>query len=119
MPLHPEVNIGDILTDRGDGCFFVGKAKIMSSESIDDYPCLFKKLEWWQEREIKDLPDYVRWINGDVSKVLAWEYHHFFGLRLHTITSWYSVKGSQLIPSTKEEYEVHLSNQSIPHDTHS
>jgi hypothetical protein len=29
-----------------------------------DFPHLFKKLEWWEEREEKDMPEYVK-INAD------------------------------------------------------
>ena len=34
----------------------------------DYYPHLFKKLEWWEEREEKDLPKYVK---GRVSFMVA------------------------------------------------
>lgn len=26
----------------------------------DDYPHLFRKLKWWEEREIEDMPNYIR-----------------------------------------------------------
>lgn len=27
----------------------------------DDYPHLFERLKWWEEREEKDLPKYLKW----------------------------------------------------------
>lgn len=29
--------------------------------NISDFPHLFKELEWWEERAIEDLPDYVKY----------------------------------------------------------
>lgn len=27
---------------------------------FDEYPHLFKKLEWWQERDLKDMPTHIK-----------------------------------------------------------
>jgi hypothetical protein len=32
----------------------------MHESTFNLYPHLFRRLEWWQEREISDLPEYVR-----------------------------------------------------------
>lgn len=29
-------------------------------KNIEKYPAIFKKLEWWQEREEKDMPEYIK-----------------------------------------------------------
>lgn len=34
---------------------------ISSAQFFDSYPVIFKKLEWWEERNVKDLPNYVRY----------------------------------------------------------
>jgi hypothetical protein len=33
------------------------------------YPAIFKLLEWWEKREEKDLPEYVKLDSGEVFKV--------------------------------------------------
>ena len=39
----------------------------------DKYPHLFRKLEWWEERKIEDMPEYVKCL-GFVRKFKKW--HH-------------------------------------------
>jgi hypothetical protein len=48
----------------------------------DDYPAIFSRLEWWQERKLEDMPEYVRYAeNGMVAKV-----DHF---DLETTSAWF------------------------------
>ena len=38
---------------------------------VDAYPHLFRKLNWWEERNVEDMPEYVKIINGgQVGKIL-------------------------------------------------
>jgi len=49
-------NIGDILDDGG-------RTKIATKHWVifmDQYPHLFRKLEWWEHREEKDMPKLIR-----------------------------------------------------------
>ena len=53
-------NVGDIFTDDG-------KSPVMNQENtpiraIDwqRFPHLFKELQWWEERKIEDLPEYIK-----------------------------------------------------------
>ncbi len=32
--------------------------------TFEEYPHIFKKLEWWEERDEKDIPDYVKSATG-------------------------------------------------------
>ena len=55
---------------------------------ISDFPHLFKQLEWWEERTISQLPDYVKY-NNRIYKVkekflgsVRCEKHPFDGLGL-------------------------------------
>jgi len=34
---------------------------------VQDYPHLFRRLSWWEEREEKDMPEYVEDTDGNVS----------------------------------------------------
>lgn len=31
------------------------------------YPAIFKKLEWWEERDIEEMPEYVKWTQDKFS----------------------------------------------------
>jgi hypothetical protein len=42
----------------------------MSKEFYDKYPYIFKKLEWWEERDIEDMPKYLKVVeSGKIEKV--------------------------------------------------
>lgn len=80
----------------------------------DKYPHLFKKPEWWEERDEKDLPEYI-WIEGKVIKVKKW----IIGQK----SVWLNVQypepsftmGSKFYPTvspaTLEEYEQYLQSK--------
>lgn len=53
------------------------------------YPELFKKLEWWEEREEKDLPDYVR--RKDTGRIYPTIWKGLLSFRLYE-------------PATEQEY---------------
>lgn len=63
------------------------------------YPAIFKKLEWWEEREEKDLPEYVKYKNNTILKISR-----------HPIHPEYYWDQSKLIhlgecmPATEQEY---------------
>lgn len=61
---------------------------------IDNYPHLFKNLEWWEERKPEDMPEYYK-IDG---KVFKWEPEH--GLKC-------CIARGHVLPATKEEYEAY------------
>lgn len=46
-----------------------GKAGIYQTH-FNKYPHIFKPLFWWEERDIADMPEYLKWqTNGKVRKV--------------------------------------------------
>lgn len=71
---------------------------------IDEYPHLFKPLRWWENRDIKDMPKYIRHKNGTCFLVKQWTNSpHFGGI-------WYlkenkSIWSNAVEPITKEQYE--------------
>lgn len=73
------------------------------------YPHLFKKLEWWEERDEKDIPEYVRVNNGN--KIYQVESFTPGFAKLSNNKgewNWY-----RLSPATCEEYEQYLSLQKL------
>lgn len=89
-------------------------------EILDEYPALFKKLEWWQEREPDEMPEYVKSPDFyDEKKIIVTHVdgkncrHHFnsegyFGLK-------WSTGGGSLAghfePATFEEYSQYIAKQ--------
>lgn len=102
-------NVGDILT-------FVSKynvfkkpdcSSIINADDIDKYPHLFRKLSWWENREMREMPDYVHnYVSGYFFKVIKWRIE--YGMPKATIRGAGSIRADWLNPITKEEYEQYL-----------
>lgn len=101
---NSDYHTGEIL-DRDWGFGFKHK--------ISDYPHLFKRLFWWQEREENDMPEYVKIgdcmdeVEYEVIKVGGYcEYHFhegdFFGIKYKNGGGYIT---TDLLPATREEYE--------------
>jgi hypothetical protein len=51
----------------GTSAYLVKGEGFCNSGYMQEYPHLFKKLEWWEERKIEDLPEYVKVVNSGCS----------------------------------------------------
>lgn len=81
----------------------------LRKEEVEQYPHLFKKLEWWEERKPEDMPEYVKCgENGKPRKVKEWNMRwglvEFEGGRTRRLQH-------QWIPSTEQEYNSYLSSK--------
>lgn len=93
----------------------------LADKDVDKYPHLFKKLEWWEERSVEDMPEYVKKDNSQVYKVKEWDDSSvvwvFVNTKIHTgfikeCTE--TVIYPHYFPATKEEYEQFIvSKQSL------
>jgi hypothetical protein len=77
---------------------------------FEKYPHLFKKLEWWEEREESDMPEYVTWNSCNsgikyVAKILEIK-----GGLFRWKAGWETFTEGQDYPATKEEYESQNKN---------
>jgi hypothetical protein len=88
---------------------------------IDQYPHLFYKMQWWEERKDEDLPPYLRifdvvwkvdkWAHGIVERQPIAYSDSEKGRKDHFLSvTWYFNKANSL-PATQEEYEHYLSTQ--------
>ena len=105
-----DLNIGDIYQFENIHPFSgyslqFGKA-IIAPKYFDKFPHLFRRLEWWEHRNPKDMPEYVKTINGKS----VYKFYGFGSLG----NSYAKVKDdeyrsnyllSALLPATKEEYD--------------
>lgn len=76
------------------------------------YPHLFKPLEWWEEREEKDMPEYLKLEFNNkihfVHKVERWSGENSYGAPLYEYINKVGYKTtscvSDLLPATEKEY---------------
>jgi hypothetical protein len=86
--------------------------------NFNKYPHLFKRLEWWEERDEKDMPEYVKHkIDAEVYKLKKQAEttpSDAYCVKRASIESesyyqWLSLY--DLLPATYEEYEQYLQSQ--------
>jgi hypothetical protein len=65
------------------------------------FPNIFSKMEWWEERDEKDMPEYVKRPSGEVGKVIE----HFMDTVNICKTDIFEVPYERLYPATKSEYD--------------
>ncbi len=83
-----------------------------SIDILDTWSHLFKKLEWWEERSIEEMPMYVKALRdtmkfneGEVLKVLNW-YDYPQACIFHN-----NYHAQVLTPSTESEYNEYLKSK--------
>lgn len=84
---------------------------------FEDYPLIFRKLEWWEEREEKDMPQYVKWnyipnvddkvMEGCVEKVTRYV-QNGYGVVIGNDTV---IATKYYLPATETEYQQYLLTQ--------
>lgn len=78
----------------------------------DKYPHLYKKLQWWEERKVEDMPEYIKYIsNGKVYKAI--KYLERNSLVLIKDDYWKIEIKNQLgepfwMPATEEDYQSYI-----------
>lgn len=78
---------------------------------FDQFPHLFKKLNWWHKRSLKEMPDYIKSIHDNIPMKVEWE------TGVNNKLKWFAKNGRNYIsddflPSTKKEYLAYLKNLS-------
>lgn len=76
---------------------------------FDSYPHLFKRLEWWQERDEKDMPEYLKY-KSKIIKIDKW-FYMANDLRFHSETTFITSGPYGSLPATREEYEQYLQSK--------
>lgn len=80
---------------------------LLQRENLDKYPNIFTELRWWQRRETKDMPEYVKstlW----VAKVKEWINNNesFIDINYNEES-----ETRAYIPATKEEYDIYINSK--------
>ena len=80
---------------------------VFLTKDILKYPHIFKKMEWWEDRDEKNMPKYLKYINSDI----IFKPYHInleFGLYYETKQDYINDNKDALditIPATKKEYD--------------
>lgn len=76
----------------------------------DKYPHLFRKLEWWEERTVEEMPEYIKIVDtGEVVKVDTYRLGIGFIANNLTIKK---VLSTNTLPATEQEYLTYKNNNS-------
>jgi len=77
---------------------------------LDQFPHLFKKLEWWEERKECDMPEYVKstTLIGRAYKISDANEKYEYGFMIDYPMSEHHVLYKDTLPITKEEYEIYF-----------
>lgn len=86
---------------------------------LDQYPNIFKKLLWWQEREPEEMPRYVKlvwdnkiqfvhkvvnWIGNNTEEQPLYKYYNLVGTLMTACVL-------ELDPATEEEYDTFINKK--------
>ena len=78
----------------------------------NQYPLNFKPLNWWEERKVEDMPDYVKWDVGiyptwkKIMKVDKWNSNGSFDHENVTISV------INCFPATEQQYNDYINSNS-------
>jgi len=89
----------------------VKSANWVDEKTVMLYPALFRKLNWWEDRDIKDLPAYVK--RGD--KVFNVKWHPVLKARNEGVYCYNLQK--RVFPQTDEAYEPYINVRSCTPST--
>lgn len=111
-----DYHVGEIL-DRDWG--WVGNDDIGFKHRISGYPHLFRKLQWYEERKIEDMPQYVKLVFDSkiqfVHKVEKWIGANEHGEPLYEYFNRVGYLGPfnilHQVPATLTEYNEYISKQ--------
>lgn len=107
------LKIGEILVLRDLGEYVDAWDSLLP----ENYPAIFQPLKWWEERNIEDLPEYIKNVDG-VYKLLGRAGGSKEMMRWMVVPNFpeYGEEFSYILdnrmePATKEDYDIFINNQ--------
>lgn len=98
------------------GLVFTGNVLTDLQKSViecEQYPHIFQRLEWWEERKIDELPEFVHETGGGIKKALYAHDGIFIRLQTEDGGNWAVIRDVMCFfyPATKEEYDRFMLNK--------
>lgn len=129
-----ENKIADLMKPRykviadypGNNLYKVGSIIEDTGWGVELFPNIFKKLSWWEERDVKDMPEYVMFIKDymDYKKGSVYKTNHWNKTPNHDMhaSECYGIESpdgkltaipmyGQIEPSTEQSYLNQLNNK--------
>ena len=104
-----------VIADYPSSPYYVGEIKDRLGDNVAahfaKYPHLFRKLNWWEERKVEDMPDYVKWDVGiyptwkKIMKVDKWNSNGSFDHENVTISV------INCFPATEQQYNDYIKSK--------
>lgn len=105
------INVREMGENIKQECFY-------DIEDCKLYPALFKPLAWYEDREVGDMPEYVKYDDGGVYKIDKWELNivnELMPKRIDGIINanviWHFKKKKSL-PATLTEFDHYINSKS-------
>ena len=107
-------NVGNILTQHtqfNKDAYFVN-GNLYNDRHPEDYPHLFRLLHWWEFRDEKEMPEYVKGFGNQIYKVHKWK-----KLKKNVLatvledTIEYQFTAFVCEPATESEYNEYIKNK--------
>lgn len=103
-----DFEVGEILYPDSDGFYYlyndVGRWRLYPEQ----YPHLFRRLEWWEERSPEDMPEYVKYAStGKVYKAIKYKNGNSIVQIMDDfwkIPMWNQLGEPYWIPATEQDY---------------
>jgi hypothetical protein len=108
---NSDFKVGSILTNNGliNGWWYDGKTY---TTGVDKYPHLFKPLQWWEKRNVEDLPEYVYDKSyKQIFKIERWEYNVDNVITYAKVKTGYLSCMSDLILLTEQKYLEYINSK--------
>lgn len=109
---HSKFSVGAIYTNK-ECCEILNPNNVEGCLSVYDcekYPAIFRKIDWWEYRDIEDMPEYVKEEGGKIHKVTFFEEYGFSWMKADNgdVETTWAVNNKVMCffkPATKEEYD--------------
>jgi|SRR6478752_2865 len=106
LTLIQNVNSNQYCIRRGDATLY--------DTYFDNYPHLFKKLEWWEERKPEEMPEFVKGYDR-IYKMVNWTHNtcgeYFDEVEQAPNRVMFEMK--KLLPATAADYEAYLQTLTV------
>lgn len=111
-------------TDKADKEFSFSEEWIFIKDDVawgktffDQYPLLFKKLEWWEDIKLEDMPEFVKCVKSpdgiiSVGQVLKCSWNNHGGKSEDM--GWIFPYTNCYEPATEEEYTAYINQKQPP-----
>lgn len=120
FPFNTFYKVGGIIIDDGVNVSRNENGIPVYDCEWDNFPAIFKKLEWWEERTVEEMPEYVKVIAEDIAKrtglfckVTEWDKYPDNGNKWGNEGDWGVVLENYL-----PEYEKRFREKTLVHVTH-